>query len=104
MQGKSAVPSEIAVDLNRSFQTGDIERICRSIGEAVKAYNIADVAKKSGLSRPSVYRAFAGGGAYPNLTTVVGVLGAMGLSLKVAVKRGDRAKPSRKLSRRLSPD
>src|SRR5687768_16804150 len=81
--------------LNIAFKTGDVERICLAVGAAVKTYNVADVARKSGLSRPSVYRAFAGGGSSPNLTTLLGVLDAMGLRLMVVPKRGDRAKPSR---------
>jgi probable addiction module antidote protein len=86
---------EIAEYLNAAFQSDDVDRICQSIGAAAKSHNIADIARKSGVARASVYRAFAGGGAFPNLTTVVVVLAAMGLRLKVVPKRGDKAKPSR---------
>lgn len=95
MEKQPPIPDEIATFLNRAFKSGDVERVCLAIGTAVKAYSIADVARKSGLSRPTVYRAFAGSGAYPNLTTVVGVLDAMGLRLKVITKSGARAKASR---------
>jgi probable addiction module antidote protein len=81
--------------LNAAFQSDDVDRICQSIGAAAKSHNITEIAKKSGLNRPTMYRAFAGGGAYPNLTTVVGVLAAMGLRLKVEPKKGPSAKPSR---------
>jgi probable addiction module antidote protein len=86
---------ELAI-LSRAFESGDVENICLAIGSAVKAYNISDVARTAGLSRPSVYRAFGGGSQRPNLTTLLGVLDAMGLYLKVAAKkRGDRAQASR---------
>lgn len=86
---------DVVTFLNQAFESGDVERICLAIRSAVKAHNIADVARKAGLNRPSVYRAFAGGGAYPNLTTVIGVLSAMGFRLKVSAKPGSRAKVSR---------
>jgi probable addiction module antidote protein len=94
---------EIADHLNAAFQSDDVDRICQSIGAAAKSHNIADIARKSGVNRASVYRAFAGGGAFPNLTTVVGVLAAMGLRLKVVPKRGDKARPSR-LAQGLTSD
>jgi len=85
---------DVAVYINRAFDTGDMDAICQAIGTAAKMHNITDIAKKSGIERPSVYRAFAGGGRYPNLTTVAKVLDAMGLRLQVTSKRGSRAKPS----------
>ncbi|MDO8401316.1 MAG: putative addiction module antidote protein [Bradyrhizobium sp.] len=92
-------PSDVATFLNQAFESGDVERICLAIGLALKAHNIADVARKSGLDRPTVYRAFAGNGASPNFTTVIGVLSAMGFRLKVTAKRGGRASVSRIRSR-----
>jgi probable addiction module antidote protein len=86
---------EIVGYLNDAFQSDDVDRICQAIGAAARSHNTADIARKAGLNRPSVYRAFAGGGTFPNLTTVVGVLGAMGLRLKVVPKSGHKAKPSR---------
>ncbi len=87
MQGKS-------LDfLNAAFNSGDLDRISQAIGTAAKVHNISDVARRARLSRPSVYRAFAGHGTYPNLTTVVRILGAMGLGLKVGriTKHGARS-------------
>jgi probable addiction module antidote protein len=85
----------VAAYINRAFDTGDLDDICKAIGTAAKTHSITDIAKKSGIRRESIYRAFADGGRYPNLTTVIKVLDAMGLRLKVAIKRGSRAKPSR---------
>ena len=94
MNETTAPADDVEDSLNIAFKSGDVERICLAVGAAIKAYNISDIARKSGLSRPSVYRAFAGGGASPNLTTLLGVLDAMGLRLMVP-KRGDRAQASR---------
>ena len=86
---------EIVDFLNAAFATGDVDRISQAIGTAAKIHNISDVAKRARLSRPSVYRAFAGRGTYPNLTTVVRILGAMGLGLKVGRITQRGAKSSR---------
>jgi probable addiction module antidote protein len=75
--------AEIKDYLNAAFSSGDVARIARAIGTAAKVHNISEVAKKAKLARPSVYRAFAGERAYPNLTTVVRVLEAMGFGLRV---------------------
>ena len=95
MAKEGSLTTEEIAALSRAFETGDVESICFAVGSAVKAYNIADVARKSGLSRPSVYRAFGDTGQRPNLTTLLGVLDAMGLRLKVVAKRGARAQASR---------
>jgi probable addiction module antidote protein len=75
--------SEIVDFLNEAFRSGDVDRIAQAIGSAAKIRDISDVAKRAGLSRTSVYRSFTGEGRYPNLTTVVQVLAAMGFGLKV---------------------
>jgi probable addiction module antidote protein len=86
---------EIVDFLNAAFDSGDLDRISQAIGTAAKVHNISDVARRARLSRPSVYRAFAGRGTYPNLTTVVRILGAMGLGLKVGRITQHAAKSSR---------
>jgi probable addiction module antidote protein len=99
MNEQPPTAGDVATLLNQAFESGDVERICLVIGAAVKAHSIADVARKSGINRTSVYRAFSGNGTYPNLTTVIGVLSAMGFGLKVTRKRYGRAKMSRIRSR-----
>ena len=87
--------SEIVDFLNEAFRSGDVDRIAQAIGSAAKAHDISGLAKRAGLSRTSVYRSFAGEGRYPNLTTVVQVLAAMGLGLKVGRIRKPAARASR---------
>jgi probable addiction module antidote protein len=95
--------SEIVDFLNEAFRSGDVERIVRAIGSAAKTHDMSDVAKRAGLSRTSVYRSFIGKGRYPNLTTVLQVLEAMGLGLKVGRIRKSGARASR-LDRALLED
>ena len=39
--------------LNAAFLSGDVDRIAQAIGAAAKLHNIADVAKRPKLARPS---------------------------------------------------
>jgi probable addiction module antidote protein len=86
---------EIADYINHAFETSDIVGICEAIGAATHLHNISDIAKKSGIERPSVYRAFSGRKRFPNFNTVLNVLNAMGFQLQVRVRRGGRAKRAR---------
>ena len=78
--------------INRALAKSDIAEICDAIAAATRLYNISDLAQKSGLSRPSIYRAFAGDPQKPNFTTVLNVLDAMGFQLHVTVRPGARAR------------
>jgi probable addiction module antidote protein len=93
--GKGLNPSEIVDFLNEAFHSGDVDRISQAIGTAAKVHDISAIAKRAGLSRTTVYRAFAGEGTHPNLTTVLRVLEAMGLGLKVGRIRNSGARGSR---------
>ena len=81
---------EIADYINHAFETSDVVGICEAIGAATHLHNMSDIAKKSGIERPSLYRAFSGRPTGPNFKTVLSVLDAMGFRLKVTVRRGGR--------------
>jgi probable addiction module antidote protein len=85
---------EIAVHINKAFRSSDIVAICQAIGDAIRLHNISNISKKAGIGRSSIYRAF-GGRQSPNLSTVLSVLDAMGFQLKVAQRRGERARLAR---------
>ncbi|MGZ5569325.1 MAG: addiction module antidote protein [Limisphaerales bacterium] len=92
--GPRSNPRESADYLNRAFETSDIAQICRAIGVVTHLHNISDIAKKAGIERTSLYRAFGGGPKHPNFKTVLCVLDAMGLQLRVTVREGERAMPA----------
>jgi len=83
---------ESADYLNHAFETSDIAEICKAIGVVAHCYNISDIAKKAGIERTSLYRAFAGSPKHPNFKTVLNVLDAMGFQLHVTARRGERAR------------
>jgi probable addiction module antidote protein len=81
--------------INQALEKSDIAEICHAIGAATHLHNMSDIAKKSGIERPSLYRAFSCGPTGPNFKTVLSVLDAMGFRLKVTMRRGGRARPAR---------
>jgi probable addiction module antidote protein len=85
---------ESADYLNHAFETSDIAEICKAIGVVTHRHNISDIAKKAGIERSSLYRAFAGRPKHPNFKTVLSVLDAMGFQLHVSVRGGERARPA----------
>jgi probable addiction module antidote protein len=84
---------QAAASINQALEKSDIVEICHAIGAATHLHNMSDIAKKSGIERPSLYRAFSCGPTGPNFKTVLSVLDAMGFRLKVTVRRGGRARP-----------
>ena len=72
-----------------------IAEICKAIGVVAHRHNISDIAKKAGIERSSLYRAFAGSPKHPNFKTVLNVLDAMSFQLHVTARRGERATPAR---------
>ena len=79
-------PRESADYLNHAFETSDIAEICKAIGVVTHRHNISDIAKKAGIQRSSLYRAFAGNPKHPNFKTVLSVLDAMGFQLHVTAR------------------
>jgi probable addiction module antidote protein len=90
---------ESADYLNHAFAGSDIDEICKAIGVVAQRHNISDIAKKAGIERSSLYRAFAGSPKHPNFKTVLSVLDAMGFQLQVTARGSERATPSRLRSR-----
>jgi probable addiction module antidote protein len=73
--------------INAAFHSKDVSRIAKAIGAAAKAQNVSEVARRAGLARPSLYRAFDREGSAPSMTTVARTLDAMWLELKVLQTR-----------------
>ena len=76
-------PQEIAAYLEACFEEADCDAafIAKAIGDVARAKGMAQIAKDSGLSRESLYKALSGD-RNPNLDTVLKVLTSMGLRLR----------------------
>lgn len=79
----------IAAYISEALLTGETEIITHAIGIAAKARGMGDIAKQTGLSRESLYKALSGKG-HPQFETIARVLQALGLQLQVEVTDGAR--------------
>ena len=82
---RPVLTSQLADELNQAFASAEARTICIAIGQALKDFNVSEIAKDTGLQRTSIYRAF-GKEQLPNFSTILRVLTAMGLQLKVTPK------------------
>lgn len=69
--------------LEAVFEDGDPALIAHALGVVARARGMAKVAKAAGLGRESLYKALSRDGN-PELVTVLKVVRALGLKLKVA--------------------
>ena len=75
---------DIANYLEAVFEDGDPALIAHGLGVVARAKGMSQVAQAAGLGRESLYKALSTNGN-PEFATVLKVLHALGLKLKVAV-------------------
>lgn len=83
-----------AVFLTEALKSDDVAYIANAIGVVARARGMADIAKKTGLSREGLYKTLSVQGN-PELATILKVLEAVGLKLvaEPAAKAKRRARP-----------
>lgn len=72
----------IAEYLNTVLEEDDSEDLIVAIGHVAKAIGMTKIAEKTGMSRPSLYKALSAG-AKPQFETVIRVLKALGSNLSI---------------------
>jgi len=72
----------IAEYLNEVLEHGNESDLVSAIGNVAKAIGMTKIAEKSGLSRPSLYKALSDG-AKPQFSTIMKVLKAVGGQVSV---------------------
>ena len=72
----------IAEYLNSVLEEGDNDDVIVAIGHVAKAIGMTKIAEETGMSRPSLYKAFSDG-AKPQFSTVMKVLKAVGGEIRV---------------------
>ena len=72
----------VAEYLNEILENGNENDLLVAIGNVAKAIGMTKIAEKSGLSRPSLYKALSDG-AKPQFSTIVKVLQAVGAQVTV---------------------
>lgn len=72
----------IAAYLEAAFDDGDPKLIAAALGDVAKARGMSQIAKETGLSRESLYRALSKDGN-PELATILKVVRALGLTISL---------------------
>ncbi|HEY1300434.1 MAG TPA: addiction module antidote protein [Stellaceae bacterium] len=75
---------DIAAYLETAFEDGDPRLIAHALGVAARSKGMSEIARRAGLGRQSLYKALSSEGK-PEFGTVIKVLHALGLKLKLAV-------------------
>jgi len=74
---------DIAYYLEAVFEDGDPALVAAALGDIARAKGMTKIANAAGLGRESLYKALSADGN-PELATVLKVMRALGLKLKVA--------------------
>jgi len=80
-------PEEMAAYLEACIEEsdGDVAFIAKALGDIARAQGMTKVAKDSGLSRESLYKALSGDRS-PSFDTILKVVSALGLKLSARVR------------------
>ncbi|MCP9905533.1 putative addiction module antidote protein [Cyanobium sp. BA5m-10] len=80
-------PEEMAAYLEACIEEadGDVAFIAKALGDIARAQGMTKVAKDSGLSRESLYKALSGDRS-PSFDTILKVVSALGLKLSASVR------------------
>jgi probable addiction module antidote protein len=73
---------EIAQYLNDAYQDDDPRMFMIALGNVTKAKGVAQIARKTGLNRESLYKVFSGQSS-PQWSTVQSVMKALGCHLTI---------------------
>jgi len=74
-------PETMQLYMDEAFATGDPALIAHAVGVIARAKSMAEVARKTGLSRESLYRSLSADGR-PELATFMKVLDALDIKLQ----------------------
>jgi probable addiction module antidote protein len=74
---------DVAAYLEAVFEDGDPALITHALGVVARAEGMTEVAKQTGLTRASLYKALSAEG-HPEFATVLKVVRALGLKMTVA--------------------
>ena len=75
-------PEEMAAYLDAWLEDGTPEELRNALATVARSHGISDLARRSGVSRPGIYKALGEDGN-PSFETIRSILGAMGLRLTV---------------------
>lgn len=75
----------VAAYLEAAYEDGDPALFAHALGVAARAEGMTEIARETGLTRASLYKALSGDGN-PEFATVLRVMHALGLKITVAAE------------------
>ena len=72
--------------LNDALATGDASYVAHALGVIARARGMTEIAREAGVTREALYRSLSEDGD-PRLTTLLGVMRALGVRLTAEVER-----------------
>jgi probable addiction module antidote protein len=90
IQDQLNTPEDVAYFLEAALEDGDPKLITEALGQVARSRGITEIAEKTGLTRPGLYKAFSRDGD-PKLSTLLLVLNTMGLKLGVFAPDEEKA-------------
>jgi probable addiction module antidote protein len=94
-------PADMAGYLEAALEDGDPQLLTAVLGDIARAQGMTEIARATGLGRESLYKALSATGN-PEWSTVLRVITALGLTLKVVPtppRRPKRAKAVKRVGR-----
>lgn len=88
-------PEMIEEYLIAAFETEDPPFIAKALGTVARAQNISELARKAGMTRSALYRAF-NGETNPEFATILKIMHAMGLGLAPVLRGESKAESTSK--------
>ena len=77
---------DMAAYLDAALEDGDAAVVVAALGDIARAKGMAQIAREAGLGRESLYKALSTAGN-PEFATILKVVRALGLQLRVAATR-----------------
>lgn len=92
-------PEEMAAYLEACIEeaNGDASFIAKALGDIAKAKGMSQVARETGLSRESLYKALSGERS-PGFDTILKVMNALGLKLRAEAMYAQNQQPLQQIA------
>jgi probable addiction module antidote protein len=86
-------PEDRAAYIEAALEDGDVSLITHALGDVARAVGMSDVAREAGITREGLYKALSDKGD-PRLSTLLGVMRALGLQLSARAANDDHDVPT----------
>ena len=90
MQEFLKTPEDRAAYIDSAREDGDVSLITHALGDVARAVGMSDVAREAGITREGLYKALSDKGD-PRLSTLLGVMRALGLQLTARAANDDHS-------------